>query len=91
MLIARWQELNSRETWLREAANAARRHPVLIASIAAIGGLLVVQLFRQRTRIFSGFGRLMSLVPVALSVWKTLSAREESAAVEESGSASAST
>jgi hypothetical protein len=90
VMIARWQDLSSREYWLQEATNAVRRHPVLVAGLAGASGLLLVQFFRRPGQIFSGFGQLMSLVPMALSIWKTISAGDQMPAATESSPASES-
>jgi hypothetical protein len=49
-----------------------------------------VQFFRRPGQIFSGFGQLMSLVPMALSIWKTISAGDQMPAATESSPASES-
>jgi hypothetical protein len=70
ILAADWQRLRSTETWLSEAGNLARRHPIWPAALAAGAGWLAVKMMRQPGSVVGGLGRLGELASAALSAWQ---------------------
>lgn len=69
-LATDWQRLSSTDFWLREAHGAVRRHPGLVAGLAAAGGVLAVRLLRNSNGMAGTLGRLGRLASVALTVWR---------------------
>jgi hypothetical protein len=79
LLAADWQRLRAPENWLNEAGNAARRHPVWTAALAAVAGVLVVKAVRNSGAITGLIGRLGNLAPLAFAVWKMFKGKNSDA------------
>ena len=77
LLVADWQRLRTPETWLHEAGNLARRHPIWTAGLAAAAGVLAVKAARKPGTILGGMDSLGKLASTAFSIWK-LFGREKS-------------
>jgi hypothetical protein len=69
-LAADCQRLCSPEHWAQEAGRAVRRHPFLIAALAAGAGVMVVRAWRNRGSAWAGIGGLGKLASLAFTVWK---------------------
>jgi hypothetical protein len=69
-LAADWQRLSSAGFWLNAGQDAVRRHPGLMAGLAAAGGVLAVRLIRNSGGATGTWGRIGRLLPVALTVWR---------------------
>ena len=69
-LASELQRVRSPEFWLVEAGKAARRHPVLTATLGGGLGLLAMQTLRRPGTAVGWLGRLGTLSSAALSLWK---------------------
>ena len=76
LLAAEWRRLSSPETWMNEAGNLARRHPVWTAALTAAAGALAVKTVRKPGLFAGGIGRLGGVGAMALSVWRMFKARK---------------
>ena len=72
LLAADWQRVRSPESWLHEAGNLVRRHPLWVTVLAAAAGVLVVKTMRAPGSILGGMGRLGKLAATAFSIWKLI-------------------
>ena len=70
LLATDWQRLHSAETWLGEAGNLARRHPIWTAALAGAAGVLVVKAVRKPGSVMGGLERLGELASTAFSAWQ---------------------
>lgn len=70
LLAADWQRLRSPETWMNEAGNLVRRHPVWTTALAAGAGALAIKVMRKPGTIAGLIGRLGHLAPLVLAGWK---------------------
>ena len=76
LLATDWQRLHSAETWLGEAGNLARRHPIWTAALAAAAGVLAVKAMRKPGSVMGGLERLGELASTAFSVWNLVRGKQ---------------
>jgi hypothetical protein len=75
VLVAEWQRLRSPETWMNEAGNLVRRHPIWTTALATAVGTLVVQAVRKPGAVAGGIGRLGKIASLFFSVSKLFKAK----------------
>jgi hypothetical protein len=67
LLAGDCQRLRSPETWMNEAGNLVRRHPVWTAALAAGAGAMALKVMRQPGTVAGLIGRLGNLAPLVLA------------------------
>ncbi|HEX9045488.1 MAG TPA: hypothetical protein VF988_00560 [Verrucomicrobiae bacterium] len=72
LLTAEWQQIRSPEPWREEAGHWLRRHPTLIAALAAAGGMMAARAVRKPAGATEGFGKLRRMASLGLMVWKLM-------------------
>lgn len=70
LLAHDWERLRAPATWMNEAGQLARRHPLWTTGLTAAAGLLMAKAARNRGAITGGLGRIGRLAFTAFSVWK---------------------
>lgn len=70
LLAADWQRVSSPETWMNEAGELARRHPVWTTALTAAAGVLAVKAVCRPGILAGGLGRLGGIGAMALSAWR---------------------
>lgn len=76
-LSAEWQQVCSPEVWRQEAGRLVRRRPMLIAALAAAGGVFALRAIRQPKAPASGGGKLARMASLAFTVWKLVRSRKQ--------------
>jgi hypothetical protein len=65
-----WQRLQSPEAWLDEALSLMRRHPIWLAGLTAVTGMIVVRTLSQPRTVINRIGRIGNLIPAVFAVWR---------------------
>lgn len=68
LLLSEWQRLRSPDFWINEAAQAARRHPWLTATLGAAAGVATIRAWRRPREMVGWLRWLGSAIAIARSL-----------------------